>query len=237
MKNTSSVPQEKTIEFLSQWPHYFGAVALISTSAYIFTASEQLFAVLASLLFGALIYAGRPFWTIYGKTGGVANTITGLRVAGIISLLYFQQYLHAYVFLVLGILILVADGLDGYYARKYNTVSEFGDFFDKETDAFFVLAFCIIILEQQLLGIWVIIPAILRYAFVLVLYLFRIEHIELEPSFRRRFVGMWFMGTIMGCFVLPEAFYTTAMIFASTMLAYSFMKDFYLMLKQRDYQG
>lgn len=237
MPQTESVQQKDYIAFLSQWPRYFAGTVLIFASIYLFSASVQLFAVLSALLFGFFLYAGRPYWLIFGKTGGMANTITGLRVAGILSLLYFQAYLHPYVFLFVGILILVADGLDGYYARKHNTVSEFGDFFDKETDAFFVMAFCIILIEQQLLGIWVIFPAVLRYAFVLILYLFRIEHIELSKSFRRRFVGMWFMGTIMGCFVFPEVLYTATMVFASAMLAYSFMKDFYLMLRQRAYQG
>ena len=237
MDHSESIRQKEYIDFLSIWPRYFAGTALLLTVGYLFSASAQLFAAFSALLFGFFLYAGRSYWLIFGKTGGVANTITGLRVAGILLLLYFQAHLHAYVFFVVGILILIADGLDGYYARKQNTVSEFGDFFDKETDAFFVIAFCIILIEQQLLGIWLIFPAVLRYAFVLILYLFKIEHIELNKSFRRRFVGMWFMGTIMGCFVLPEVFYTAAMVFASAMLAYSFMKDFYLMLRQRPYQG
>ncbi|WP_277477708.1 CDP-alcohol phosphatidyltransferase family protein [Catalinimonas alkaloidigena] len=189
------------------------------------------------LLFTSFIYGGRPFWKSLGIAGGLANQITAARVIGILLLLFFQHDLPALAFFVLGILILIADGLDGYFARKHNTVSEFGDFFDKETDAFFVLAFCIILMEQSLAGAWVIIPGLMRYAFVLILYLFNIENISLSKSYRRRFIGMWFMGTIMGCFVLPRPVYTAGMLFATTMLAYSFMKDIYLMLKKNRYQA
>ncbi|MEK6476598.1 CDP-alcohol phosphatidyltransferase family protein [Catalinimonas sp. 4WD22] len=199
--------------------------------------SVALFTVLSSLLFVCFIYSGRPFWKNLGNAGGLANHITAARVIGILLLLFFQASLPPIAFFVLGILILIADGLDGYFARKYNTVSEFGDFFDKETDAFFVLAFCIILMKQGLAGSWVLIPGLMRYAFVLILFLFNIENISLSKSYRRRFIGMWFMGTIMGCFVLPRPFYTAAMLFATTMLAYSFMKDIYLMLKKNRHQG
>ncbi len=229
--------QEQLTDFLSIWPRYFAGGAILCTAVFFFGESARWFAFLIALLFATFLYSGRAFWRIYGISGGLANSITALRVLGILLLLFFQAYLHPYVFLVTGILILVADGLDGYFARKYNTVSEYGDFFDKETDAFFVLAFCVILMKKELLGAWVILPGLMRYAFVLILYVFRIEHIVLNKSKRRAFVGMWFMGTIMGCFVFPEPLYTATMIFATAMLTYSFMKDLFLMLRVRYNQG
>jgi len=237
MAQSNSISRSEYVDFFSFWPRYLAGITLLLTGMYLLTTSAELLSISVAMLFFFFLFAGRSHWLQFGRTGGLANTITGLRTLGILLLLFFQQYFHPYIFFVAGILILVADGLDGYYARKYKTVSEFGDFFDKETDAFFVLAFCVILIEQQLLGLWVIFPALLRYAFVLILYLCKIEHIVLKKSFRRRFVGMWFMGTIMGCFVLPEVVYTTAMVFASAMLFYSFLKDFYLMLRERNYQG
>lgn len=237
MEHTKNVISQQAGHFLSVWPRYFAAGAIFCTTVFFFGESAQWFAFMFGLVFAAFLFGGRPFWLIYGSTGGWANSITALRVLGILLLLFFQASLHPYIFLVVGILILVADGLDGYFARKYNTVSDFGDFFDKETDAFFVLAFCVILMKQELLGAWVILPGLMRYAFVLILYAFRIEHIVLHKSKRRAFVGMWFMGTIMGCFVFPEALYTATMIFATAMLSYSFMKDLYLMLRTQYYQG
>jgi len=237
MERTNNLTPDQTTHFLSTWPRYFATGALLCTSVFFFTESAQWFAVSFTFLYIIFLFDGRPFWLIYGKTGGWANSITAARILGILLLVFFQAALHPYVFLVFGILILVADGLDGYFARKYNTVSDFGDFFDKETDAFFVLAFCVILMKQELLGAWVLLPGLLRYAFVLILYVCRIEHIVLQKSKRRAFVGMWFMGTIMGCFVFPEPLYTATMIFATAMLAYSFMKDLFLMLRVNYHQG
>lgn len=221
-----------TQHFFSRWPRYFALAFCLIVSILVYWNSVTVFGVLSAAIFALFIYSGRAYWKKLGTLGGTANQITALRVIGILLLLFFQAYLPPLAFFVLGILILIADGLDGYYARKHNTVSEFGDFFDKETDAFFVLAFCIILMKKDLAGPWLLIPAMMRYAFVLLLYLFNIEHIILPASFRRRFVGMWFMGTIMACFVLPRDIYTAGMLFASTILTYSFMKDIYLMLRK-----
>lgn len=226
-----------TNRFFSRWPRYFAVAACIFVAVFVYWESVILFSLLSALFFISFIYHGRVFWKDLGIAGGTANHITAARVVGILLLLFFQASLPPLAFFVLGILILIADGLDGYFARKYNTVSEFGDFFDKETDAFFVLAFCIILMEKGLAGPWVLIPGLMRYAFVLILFFFNIENISLSKSYRRRFIGMWFMGTIMACFVLPQAIYTAGMLFATTMLAYSFMKDIYLMLRKKYDQG
>jgi phosphatidylglycerophosphate synthase len=227
----------KAANFFVIWPRLYALGACISVAIYLFWQSELVFATLSLGLFVLFLRKGSAYWRPYGTLGGVANAITGARLLAILLLLVTQEFLHAYAFFVIGILILIADGLDGYYARKYDTVSVFGDFFDKETDAFFVLAFCVILYEQGLAGVWVIFPGLLRYVFVLLLYVLKIEQVSLSGSFRRRFVGMWFMGTIMGCFVLPEKVYTAAMLFATMILTYSFMRDIYLMLKAPAPQG
>ncbi|WKN31911.1 CDP-alcohol phosphatidyltransferase family protein [Porifericola rhodea] len=233
--NTTSNHSEAI--FLSRWPRFFAVASCIFIGIFLLLPSSLLLSTLFTLFFSAFIYTGRCLWKPLGTWGGAANAITALRTLGILLLLFFQAELPPAAFFVVGILILIADGLDGYYARKYNTVSAFGDLFDKETDAFFVLAFCIILIKKELIGMWVVWPALLRYIFVLVLHTFRIQHIVLSYSFRRQFIGMWFMGTIMACFVLPRPVYTAGMIFATAMLAYSFMKDTFLMLKLKSDQG
>ncbi len=167
----------------------------------------------------------REQWRIFGRLGGVANTLTGLRWLMIIILVGYCQQLHPYLILALGILVLVLDGLDGYYARKYQTTSEFGDVFDKETDAFFVLAYGVIIVVSGLAASWVLLPGLLRYAYVIVL-----AYVEKPPapvgySFRRRFVGMWMMGTLLAPFVLPAWFYIPGLVAAIAMILYSFAVD------------
>lgn len=169
----------------------------------------------------------RPQWQHFGALGGVANTLTGFRWLAIATLCGFCLWIHPYAIFVLGILVLIADGFDGYYARKYQTTSAFGDVFDKETDAFFVLTYGVIIVELDLAESWVMLPGLLRYLYVIVL-----SYVDKPPSptgksFRRQFVGMWMMGTLLAPFVVGPIVYIPGLAVAIIMILYSFTLDFY----------
>ena len=62
------------------------------------------------------------------------------------------------------------DGLDGWLARRLGLSSDFGAHFDMEADAFLVL-----VVELELfsrgMGAWILITGILRYAYVLTLWI------------------------------------------------------------------
>ncbi|WKN44600.1 CDP-alcohol phosphatidyltransferase family protein [Tunicatimonas pelagia] len=185
--------------------HWFLGVAVISAISWVLWHREQ--------------------WQIFGLMGGVANVLTGMRWLGIAVLVGFCQQLHPYVVLVLGILVLVLDGLDGYYARKYQTASEFGDVFDKEADAFFVLAFGVIIVALNLASSWVLLPGLLRYGYVIILAYVDKPPAPVGYSFRRRLVGMWMMGTLLAPFVFPAWAYVPCLVAAIVMILYSFAVD------------
>ena len=169
----------------------------------------------------------RSQWQLFGKFGGVANALTGFRWLSIAVLCGFCLWLHPYVIFVLGILVLVADGLDGYYARKYHTTSVFGDVFDKETDAFFVLTYGVIIVERDLAESWVMLPGLLRYLYVIILSYVDRPSSPIGKSFRRQFVGMWMMGTLLAPFVVGPKIYIPGLAVAIIMILYSFALDFY----------
>ncbi|MEM9675354.1 MAG: CDP-alcohol phosphatidyltransferase family protein [Cyclobacteriaceae bacterium] len=209
---------ETSVKFLS--------LAMIFT-ALVFAFTDSVGWYISLSVISILIWSGwhREQWQVFGIFGGVANVLTGLRWLGIAALGIFCEQLHPYIILVLGILVLVLDGLDGYYARKYQTTSIFGDVFDKETDAFFVLTYGVIIVSLGLAGSWVLLPGLLRYGYVIIL-----AYIDKPPnpsdySYRRRFVGMWMMGTLLAPFVVPAWMYVPGLIAAIAMTLYSFAID------------
>lgn len=203
-----------------------------ATMAFATFGSSDAFLGVAVVSFFIFILRGRHAWMQFGWWGGWANVTTALRLALTGLLVILHAVLHPYFIFVLGVLILVADGLDGYFARKYNTVSVFGDYFDKETDAFFVLAFGVIICQKHLAGEWVLLPGLLRYMYVILLFVLKVKQKTAKPSFRRQLAGMWLMGTLLACFIVTDLIYIPALVIAIILVSFSFAKDFYSMFIQ-----
>ena len=84
-----------------------------------------------------------------GVTALVAEGATGARIAVLVTI---------------GVVALALDGLDGYLARRNNTVSALGARFDMEVDAFLILVLSVLVCQS--LGVWVLAIGLMRYAFV-----------------------------------------------------------------------
>ena len=211
------------------------ALAMIgATLSFFATQMMSVYIGVVLLTFGVFAYYYRACWLVFGRWGGAANALTALRGLLLIGIVLGSGVLPPYAILVLGIVVLVLDGLDGYYARKHNTVSTFGDVFDKEVDALFVLTFGVLIIDKQLAGSWIVLPGLLRYGYVIALSFFDRKPSPTRKSFRRQFVGMWLMGTLLAPFAVPPIIYLPGLIFATTIVTTSFVIDFYqALLAQR----
>ena len=220
MKTSVFTSQEASLKYL--------ALAMIGATLIFFaTQLVSAYIVTVVLAFGIFVYHHRASWLIFGRCGGLANGLTALRALLLLGVVLSGHLLSPYLVLVLGIVILVLDGLDGYYARKCRTVSAFGDMFDKEVDALYVLSFGVLIVDQGLAGSWIVLPGLLRYSYVVALSLLDRKPSPAGKSFRRQFVGMWLMGTLLAPFVLPSVIYLPGLIFATTIVILSFAVDFY----------
>jgi phosphatidylglycerophosphate synthase len=108
-------------------------------------------------------------WTYAGRHApsgrfGAANAITTLRLVLIVVLSALAGIGPFAALLVVAFIAL--DALDGWVARRPPaTASEFGERFDMETDALFVLTFGLKLVEVGRLGAWMILPGVLRYAY------------------------------------------------------------------------
>lgn len=207
---------------LSRWSLYHAWACLLATGAALYWVASWPLACTGLASFGLLTISQRKKWTPAG-TWGVANTVTLARFGLIMSIFLTgdMRWGGAYV-LVAGITVLVADGWDGWLARKRNEVSEFGEYFDKESDAFFVLVLCLLAYTQALAGAWILIPGLLRYLFVLTLFF-------LKPSLGKEYRSRWarviyvcMVSALMGMFVLPDYLYSPLIILATIALLLSF---------------
>ncbi len=213
--------------FASHRVRHHAWMMLLATLAFVCYPSTAILPVVALVSFSGLMVRGRRVWQPLSRWGGVGNAITSLRWLLTGGVAWLSPLIDHTLIFGLGVFILIADGLDGYYARKYHTVSSFGDLYDKETYAFFVLAYGAVIVQEGLAGEWVLLPGLLRYLFVIVLSLVKAKPVALRPSFRRRWAGMWLMGTLLACFVVPSWLYLPGLVFAIGFVLYSFAVDLY----------
>ncbi len=120
------------------------------------------FALVVGLMLGSHDPMGRA------RAAGAANQVTLARatlVGGVTALVAEGVTGPRIVVLVtIGTVALALDGLDGYLARRNNTVSVLGARFDMEVDAFLILVLSVLV--SQSLGVWVLAIGLMRYAFV-----------------------------------------------------------------------
>jgi phosphatidylglycerophosphate synthase len=174
-------------------------------------------------LLGALVVVARDRWTPAG-TFGVANAVTALR-GGLLGLLPPAATAGPGVLLGLGLLILSTDGLDGWLARRGNLDSEFGAFFDKETDALFLLALCALAAFRGRLPDAILGAGLLRYGFVLVLFLIPPADTTEERATWARYVYGGMVAALLASFFPYPALYRPLAALAAGALVLSFARS------------
>ncbi len=99
------------------------------------------------------------------KNMNLANKITLLRVLAIFPVLIFLAFpspLFCFLATLLFIIAGISDILDGYIARKYNFVSNFGKFMDPLADKLLICSVFIMLVELGWVPSWVVIVIIVR---------------------------------------------------------------------------
>jgi phosphatidylglycerophosphate synthase len=177
----------------------------------------------AAISFSGLVLCFRNRWTPCNRFG-VANAITLFRLCGILMLFCLMAPGAPGAAWVgeaaIGLFIL--DALDGWAARRWDLVSEFGEYFDKEVDAFFLLVLCMMLYSDQRLGAWVLVPGLLRYFFVGYLKLTRPLRIKEQRTARGRLIYFLVMVSMISAFMADEDFYRPLVVVASLLLCLSF---------------
>ncbi len=184
-----------------------------------------------------LIIAGGISFLLYGIThfqllkaykpfAGYANRVTLFRLILVMFSGIFYKNLPDFILFTIGIGFFCLDGLDGFIARKLNQISEFGIYFDIETDAFYVCVFSVILFEKGFVGYWILIPGFMRYFYGIVTLLFGPKVKEEQRTKYGPLVAGIFFVSILSPFILTSTFYTPVLIFSSALLMLSFLNSF-----------
>ena len=181
------------------------------------------FALVTGLLLVRHDAAGRAL------AAGAANQVTLARatlVGGVTALVAAGASGPQLVVLVaIGAVAIALDGLDGYLARRNNTVSVLGARFDMEVDAFLILVLSVLVCRT--VGPWVLAIGLMRYAFVAAMFVMPRLRATLPFSRARKVVAAMQGGLLVAAAapIWPYAVAVTLAAVALVALAWSFGRD------------
>ena len=122
----------------------------------------------AGLSILGLVASAAGKWTPSGRFGA-ANALTAGRLLLLLLLVAFAHRLSSSVLAAGFLLALLLDVADGAVARRRGDASAFGASFDMEVDAAFILFVGYLLWLRAGHGLWVLVPGLLRYVYVLAL--------------------------------------------------------------------
>jgi phosphatidylglycerophosphate synthase len=173
---------------------------------------------------GKLLVSIKPF-------GGFANWVTLIRLFGVFWIIgcYSETTFFSVGLIALGIVIL--DGLDGYLARKTKTATEFGAFFDMETDAFFCASMSFVIYQLHPEYWFVLIPGFLRYFYVVLIKLIGVHGRKERGHKLGKWFAVLFFISLISPFVVPEPASVKLLGVSSVFIVYSFSYSFWYLIR------
>ncbi len=206
-------------------------VALTSAPVTLGSASAAGLAYVgASLIIVSRIRAFHPH-----SRFGAANAITLARLAVVCAFAAVgaeqndlrESSLGNWTAFAAGLAVLIADGADGWLARRFGLASPFGARFDMETDAFFVMVLSVIAWQSGKAGAWVLLSGAARYLYVGAGAILPALRRPLEQSFRRKTIAVIQIGAsvaLLAPIVQPPL--SAMLAFAAlALLLYSFGTD------------
>ena len=194
----------------------FWAVALFGGAALaLATLIQRALGLEVAFLWNTLLLAGAGAGLVVvlavrhrvAQSFGLANAATLAR--GAIVVLLFALSATAgtraleWLVVVIALLGLALDGIDGRVARRRGEVSDFGARFDLETDALLIVALTVLAWQFGKAGVWIIAAGALRYAFVAAGYLVASLRRPLPYSRRRQTACVVQIVSLIVCLLPP----------------------------------
>ena len=92
----------------------------------------------------------------------VPNILTAIRLFLIPVIFYFALQEHYIMAVIILTISGLTDVLDGYIARKYNFITDFGTLFDPLADKLTQVATLIVLVIQHIIPIWILLVVIIK---------------------------------------------------------------------------
>ena len=132
--------------------------------------------------------------------------------------------------------ITLLDGVDGWLARRYNTVSSFGARFDMETDAVFVAVLSLLAWQFGKVGAWVLLSGLMRYLFALAAVFWPLLQRPVPSTYRGKTIAVFQMIALIIVIAPASGSGLGVTVAAAALIAliFSFSLDVVWLLRQSE---
>ncbi|HLF62977.1 MAG TPA: CDP-alcohol phosphatidyltransferase family protein [Saprospiraceae bacterium] len=222
-------------ESISYWTLGHAILMLMAIIVAIICDASYVLIWAVSFSISVLIIITYPIWIQLHPVGGFANHVTFARFVLLTLALSLQNILNPFVVAAMIVVVMIADGIDGYLSRRLHQSTEFGAVFDMEVDAFLALALTFLIWKEHRAAFWILGAGLLRYMFVILYRIIR-WHKRRHPVIRKaKVLAVLFFISLLTPLVIE--WYAARWIVAAgcTLVTYSFVKEFYLTSKEHKY--
>ena len=194
--------------------------------------------LLPPAIFAAIALAVAHYTLTYYPHGefGLCNAITLTRAAIVAFLIgaLFDPAFSVWLFFELSVVAFALDAVDGWLARRSGLTSGVGARFDMETDSGLAAVLAVWILMEGTAGPEVLVLGFARYWFLAAMVALPALRAELPPSFRRKAVCVFQIGTLIALIlpVTPPSVALPAAMIAAMLVIWSFAIDIVWLLRR-----
>lgn len=211
---------------IETWTRLNAGLLLLGSLSTAIT-DEMLCLVGASVLSMSLyFYQNQREWQALGWLGGPPNWVSLGRWLGLLVLLVLAQDLAAWTVCLWALGVLCLDGLDGFLARRLDLSSLFGEYLDKETDAFYMLGLSHLVWQADLAGPWILALGWWRYLYVLALIRWKPSGTKETRSQWGRIIAVVLMIGVAAIFITPMNLQLPLAILLVGLVSVSFGRSF-----------
>jgi len=164
---------------------------------------------------------------------GVANSITLGRLSLLILATLIYQHIDPIIYGCAVLMVVIADGFDGYYARKLKEESAFGAAFDMETDAFLAAVVTSVICINMEVGPWLLGAGFLRYLFVFLIRLMRLHKVNPPEMPGARLLAVLFFISLILPFIFPLEYAKWGLVVGVILVYFSFGRELVLIVRTK----
>lgn len=209
---------------LAKWNLWHAVIASTCMLEPLFFKSVVFFTLLSAASIAVF------FFTHFEKNrfllGGPANWVTLTRLLSLVILGLSYPYIDLITAGLCLTVIIVLDGVDGLLARRFNTASECGSYFDMETDAFLVALASAILYILDIASVWILLAGFLRYLYGLLRIILRLGGVKERSFFAAKVIAVAFFISLNLAMFSQHAVIIFCLQVSSALIVASFAHSF-----------